>query len=139
LIAWIDAIEANTFHAISRQQIPNNFIAALCEPYRHRSSSEISVQQGMSKLKKKDENSPSEVGSGSKALPKRRKGRAPFVDGKMKQIVKDNLKQVLVKLGNISDVIVKRNIELQGEDAPTPLVVDALAKANEAFKLLENK
>ncbi len=87
MIAWIDAIEANTFHAISRQQIPNNFKAALCEPYRHRWSSEISVQQGMSKLKKKDENSPSEVGSGSKALPKRRKGRAPFVDGKMKQIV----------------------------------------------------
>lgn len=55
----------------------------------------------------------------------------------MKKVITENLRQVLRKLSNIADVVVKRNIELKGENAPEPPVVDALKKANEAFKKLE--
>ena len=67
-----------------------------------------------------------------------RSSRKPFVDPEMKTVITENLRQVLRKLSNIADVVVKRNIELKGENAAEPPVVDALKKANEAFKKLED-
>jgi len=78
--------------------------------------------------------------SSSSSMKKRpsRLSKKPFVDPKMKRVITDNLRQVLSKLGNIADAVVKRNIELKGENAPEPPVVDALKKASEAFKKLED-
>ena len=84
-----------------------------------------------------DRASSSSTSSSSNKRKSSRRSKKPFVDPKMKKVITENLRQVLRKLSNIADVVVKRNIELKGENATEPPVVDALKKANEAFKKLE--
>nr|PNR30720.1 hypothetical protein PHYPA_027036 [Physcomitrium patens] len=62
-----------------------------------------------------------------------------FVDSAMKDVITSNLKMVLGKLGNVTDMIVKRNKELGGENATQPPIVEALKEANIAFKKLASK
>lgn len=67
------------------------------------------------------------------------KGKGKGVDPEVKQAIKDNMKQVLNKLGNITDVIVKRHEQLNGPGGSTepPKVVSSLEKAHDILKKLD--
>ncbi|KAG0557003.1 hypothetical protein M758_11G091600 [Ceratodon purpureus] len=65
--------------------------------------------------------------------------KKPFVDPKMKEVITANLKVVLGKLTNVTDLIVKRNKEIGGENAKQPKIIEALNEANVALKKLEDK
>ncbi len=64
-----------------------------------------------------------------------------FADGEMKAVIKENLNQALGRLGTISDLMMKRNIELgaNGVADGAPPVMKAVARAKEAFKKLRDK
>jgi hypothetical protein len=59
----------------------------------------------------------------------------------MKAVIKENLNQALGRLGTISDLMIKRNIELgaNGMADGAPPVMKAVARAKEAFKKLRDK
>lgn len=71
--------------------------------------------------------------------PQKGKGKKPFVDPKMKDVIVANLKKVLGKLDDITEIIVTRNKELGGENVKQPKIIEALREANAAFKKLEEK
>jgi hypothetical protein len=65
--------------------------------------------------------------------------KKPFVDAKMKEVITANLKMVMGKLTNVTDLIIKRNKETGGENAKQPKIIQALNEANVALKKLEDK
>jgi len=66
--------------------------------------------------------------------------KRPFVDPKMKELIMDNFKMVLGKLGNITNIITSHNKELARDNAKQPMhIVEALHDANITFKKLEDK
>jgi hypothetical protein len=56
-------------------------------------------------------------------------------------VIKENLNQALGRLGTISDLMMKRNIELGANRVAdgAPPVMQAVARAKEAFKKLRDK
>lgn len=76
--------------------------------------------------------------SGSGVGTPRAKGKA--VDADVKQVIKENMKQVLNKLGNITDAIVKKNEQMNGPGGSAnepPKVVASLEKAHDILKKLD--
>lgn len=67
------------------------------------------------------------------------RGKGKGVDPEVKQAIKDNMKQVLNKLGNIADVIVKKNEQMNGPGGSNepPKVVASLEKAHDILKKLD--
>lgn len=68
------------------------------------------------------------------------RGKGKGVDPDVKQAIKENMKQVLNKLGNITDVIVKKHEQLNGPAGASgepPKVVSSLEKAHDILKKLD--
>ena len=65
--------------------------------------------------------------------------KKPFVNPIMKEVITANLKMVLGKLSNVTDLIIKRNQEIGGENAKQPKIIEALNEAKVALKKLEDK
>jgi hypothetical protein len=77
--------------------------------------------------------------SSGATTPGKAKGKEVSSSQEIKMVVKDNLREVLGKLGNITDVIVKKNMELKGESESTSPIKETLEKASEMMKKLENE
>lgn len=63
-----------------------------------------------------------------------KKGAVPL---EAKKIIKDNMKQVLNKLGNITEVIVEKNNELKGVGKDTSNLVRSLDEAHVVLDKLD--
>jgi uncharacterized protein YgiM (DUF1202 family) len=77
--------------------------------------------------------------SSGATTPGKNKGKEVSSSQEIRTVVKENLREVLGKLGNITDVIVKKNMELKGESESTSPIKETLEKASEMMKKLENE
>lgn len=89
--------------------------------------------------KKSGEGASSGGASGSDTPKKNGKGKQQLMDPNLKAVIKENMKQVLNKLGNITEVIVNKNKELKGDSAQEPAIVKSLEKAHQIMKKLDDK
>jgi hypothetical protein len=72
----------------------------------------------------------SAVSSGTATPTKKLLYQKGVVPPEAKKIIKDNMKQVLNKLGNITEVIVEKNNEMKGTDKDTTNLVRSLDEAH---------
>lgn len=75
-------------------------------------------------------------GSGTET-PTQKVYKKGAVPKEAKKLIKDNMKQVLNKLGNITEVIVEKNNELQGKGKDTTQLVKSLDEAHVVLDKLE--